>query len=223
MLENIKKLNTNIKHMDAVIEKKTVKLNEKMKNKKTEILAETRPVIQAYYNYLMPSVQKSFPEENSEMKEVNKTNKIKNKFTHIKAHGNIKDNEKENATNINNLPLNLNFNKEIKTVIKLDENRGLLNQNKTTQSTGTWLNISIDNNKTEDVNMYVFTSWGNGNQVDIKRNDYGKFILIPSNEMVESRIKEQSRESILINDRYNDKRRENEREGKRQQQTEGEQ
>ncbi|EGH0606707.1 hypothetical protein ID263_005018, partial [Escherichia coli] len=68
-----------------------------------------------------------------------------------------------------------------------------------------------------------FTSWGNGNQVDIKRNDYGKFILIPSNEMVESRIKEQSRESILINDRYNDKRRENEREGKRQQQTEGEQ
>ncbi|MED9349144.1 type III secretion system needle length determinant, SpaN/EivJ family [Escherichia marmotae] len=158
------------------------------------------------------------------MKGVNKTNEIKNGVTHIKTYSNIKDNEEENATKINKLPLNLHSNQETATVIKQNENRGQLNHNKTTQSTDTWLNISIDNSKNEDVNMYKFTSWGNGNQVDIKRNDYGQFVLIPSNEIVESRIKEQRyRESIILNDRYNDKRRENERDGNRQQQTEEDQ
>ncbi|MED9360025.1 type III secretion system needle length determinant, SpaN/EivJ family [Escherichia marmotae] len=195
-----------------------------MKNKKTEISAEEQVFIHDHYVHLMRLVQKSYSKKNSEMKGVNKTNEIKNGVTHIKTYSNIKDNEEENATKINKLPLNLHSNQETATVIKQNENRGQLNHNKTTQSTDTWLNISIDNSKNEDVNMYKFTSWGNGNQVDIKRNDYGQFVLIPSNEIVESRIKEQRyRESIILNDRYNDKRRENERDGNRQQQTEEDQ
>ncbi|EFN9261459.1 hypothetical protein D3029_23710, partial [Escherichia coli] len=197
MLNNINKLNAKARNTNEINEKKIVNLNTKIRKK--ELSAEEQANIQVYYSHLRSLVQESPSKKTFEMKRIDNTNDIKNisqninqninqnnattNSTNIERHAIIKGNEreKENLTSINNPYPNLPSHKQIDNVIRQNDGKEPLKNNKGIQSEDTWLNMAIEHNKNEDANMYKFTTWGNGNQVDIKRNDYGQFVLIPSN------------------------------------------